>query len=110
MIDDLPVGGGAGSGAQPQDEMEDGGPKQIATADHSAPIEQRLQSKNWQVRARAYEDLADSFKSATSQSDEVFREHASGFKKYLGDNNPGSLEKCLDTLQVFIDRCEPKIV
>jgi hypothetical protein len=62
------------------------------------------------VRARAYEDLADSFKSATSQSDEVFREHASGFKKYLGDNNPGSLEKCLDSLHVFIDRCEPKIV
>lgn len=66
MIDDLPVGGGAGSGAQPPNEMEDGGHKLLATADHSAPIEQRLQSKNWQVRARAYEDLADSFKSATS--------------------------------------------
>ena len=42
MIDDLPVGGGAGSGAQPPNEMEDGGLKQLATADHSAPIEQRL--------------------------------------------------------------------
>ena len=39
MIDDLPVGGGAGSGAQAFNEMEDGGPKQIMTTDHSAPIE-----------------------------------------------------------------------
>ena len=59
MIDDLPVGGGAGSGAPQHNEMDDSGPKQIMTTDHNAPIEQRLVSKNWQVRARAYEDLAD---------------------------------------------------
>ena len=62
------------------------------------------------MRARAYEDLIDSFKSASSPSDEAFREHASGFKKYLGDNNPGSLEKCLDSILVFIDKCDPKLV
>jgi hypothetical protein len=62
MLDDIPVGGGSGSGAQNQFDMEggeNGGPKQIATADHDAPIEQRLVSKNWQVRAKAYGDLAD---------------------------------------------------
>lgn len=32
------------------------------------------------------------------------------WKKYLGDANPGSLEKCLDALNVFIDRCDPKII
>lgn len=32
------------------------------------------------------------------------------WKKYLGDTNPGALEKCLDALQLFIDRCDPKVV
>jgi hypothetical protein len=39
MIDDLPVGGGAGSGAPQHNEMDDSGPKQIMTTDHNAPIE-----------------------------------------------------------------------
>jgi hypothetical protein len=32
------------------------------------------------------------------------------WKKYLGDANPGSLEKCLDALELFISRADPKIV
>jgi hypothetical protein len=32
------------------------------------------------------------------------------WKKYLADANPGSLEKCLDALEVFINRADPRIV
>lgn len=32
------------------------------------------------------------------------------WKKYLGDTNPGALEKCLDALNFFIDRANPKLV
>ena len=32
------------------------------------------------------------------------------WKKYLNDANPGSLEKCLDALDVFINKADPKIV
>jgi hypothetical protein len=116
MIDDLPVGGGGGSSKNndaaggPGFGDEDSGPKQIATADHSAPIEQRLVSKNWQVRAKAYEDLSDMFKSTKNPQDDVFRDHSGSWKKYLNDNNPGSLEKCIDSMQVFIDKADPKII
>ena len=32
------------------------------------------------------------------------------WKKYLGDTNPGALEKCLDSLNAFIDRGDPRVV
>jgi hypothetical protein len=40
-------GGGGGAGAE---------------VDSSGPLEQRLVSKNWQVRAKAFEEMAQSFK------------------------------------------------
>ncbi len=77
--------------------------------DHSGPIEQRLASKNWIVRAKAFEEITEAFKNASS-SDDVFREHAGNWKKYLSDTNPGSLEKSLDALNAFIDKGEPKLI
>lgn len=32
------------------------------------------------------------------------------WKKYLADANPGSLEKCLDALETFINRADPRLV
>ena len=32
------------------------------------------------------------------------------WKKYLSDSNPGALEKCLEALNFYIDRANPKLV
>lgn len=50
------------------------------------------------------------FKAASNGSEDSFRDHCGSWKKYLADANPGSLEKCLDALNAFIDRGNPKIV
>jgi hypothetical protein len=76
-------------------------------AENSGPIEGRLADKNWSVRAKAFEDLGALFKSAKSPNEDIFKEHAPSWKKYLGDNNPGSLEKCLEALEAFTDKADP---
>jgi hypothetical protein len=107
-IDDLPVGGGSNKG--PSASIDEFGSAAENKVDNSGPLEQRIVSKNWLVRANAFEELCQMFKTADSSSDMVFRDHASTWKKYLADNNPGSLEKCLDALNVFVDRGDPKVV
>ena len=62
------------------------------------------------MRAFAFEELKNLFKDAKSDNSEEFREHSCLWKKYLADANPGSLEKCLDALEAFINRAEPKLV
>lgn len=104
QLDDLPVGGGEGA-AQLDEFAAGAGP---AAADHSGPLEQRLVSKNWQIRAKAFEELTTVFKTEGSQ--DAFRDHCGNWKKYLADSNPGALEKCLDALNAFIDGCEPKML
>lgn len=68
-LDDLPVGGGGGEsnsnkngGAGAIDEMGGGGASTTSASssagnDANAPLEQRLVSKNWQVRAKAFEEI-----------------------------------------------------
>jgi len=73
-------------------------------------LEQRIQSKNWSIRANAFEELANLFKMADSEFSQDFKDHASMWKKYLNDANPGSLEKCLEALEAFINRADPKVV
>lgn len=62
------------------------------------------------MRAAAFEELGGMFKTANTPHDDVYKDHGLMFKKYLNDANPGSLEKCLEALEVFIDKAEPKIV
>ena len=62
------------------------------------------------MRASAFEELCTLFKGTNSANDEVYREHAPLWKKYLSDMNPGALEKCLEAVEVFIDKADPKIV
>ena len=106
-MDDQPVGGGTQKANAPPDEY---GTSTSAQADNSGPLEQRISCKNWSVRAQAFEELLSLFKGALSPKDQVFPEHAPMWKKYLADINPGSLEKCLDALQWFIDMGDPKVV
>jgi hypothetical protein len=40
----------------------------------------------------------------------VFKDHCGSWKKYLSDINPGALEKCLDALEAFIDKADPRVV
>lgn len=79
-------------------------------AENSGPLEERLVAKNWSVRAKAFEELTELFKGATSPQDGLFSENGPSWKKYLADINPGSLEKCLEALMAFIDKADPGIV
>lgn len=90
--------------------MEEYGGSAANQADITGPIEQRLVCKNWSARATAFEELANLFKNSNTSKDEVFFNHAASWKKYIGDINPGSLEKCLDALTWFIDKADAKIV
>ena len=106
-IDELPVGSSSNSN-QPEEFAPDSA--SAPAADTSGPLDQRLVSKVWNVRAQAFEELTSLFKFATSKHDEAFREHASSFGKYLQDANPGALEKVLDSLEAFTDKCDSKVV
>jgi len=101
------VGGGQKGPSMEMDEFGSSNQNQIDT---SAPLEQRIISKNWQLRAGAFDEIAQSFKIADSQYAETFKDHAPLWKKYLGDANPGSLEKCIDALNIFIEKADPKLV
>jgi len=50
------------------------------------------------------------FKGSSSPNDQVFREYSNDWKKYLSDSNPGALEKCLDALESFVNRADPRLV
>ena len=75
-IDDMPVGGGganveADGDAQPikqsQQMLDEFAPASNENeADNSGPIDQRLASKNWSIRAKAYDELTLLFKGASS--------------------------------------------
>jgi hypothetical protein len=104
MIDELPVG------ASTTNQMDEFAENQTSTPESSAPLQERLLSKVWSVRAVAYDELAALFRDADSPQDPIFREHSSSWKKFLADANPGSLEKALDMLIVFTDLAESKLV
>lgn len=79
------------------------------TADHSGPLEGRMVSKNWNVRAQAYDDLNKLCIDAQVNSKEpFFIDHADKWKIYLKDTNPGALEKALGTLENFLKKIQPK--
>ena len=80
------------------------------SAETTGPLEERIVSKNWSIRATAFEDLSTAFKKSNTQFDQLFKDHACMWKKYLADSIPASLDKCLDALEVFIDKAEPKVV
>lgn len=100
--DDRPVGGG--SGAAMDDSQQN---QQASHSDATGPLEQRVLSKNWQVRKKAYEEITGLIEQGDQ---EAAREQSSQWKKYLNDNNPGSLEVCIDALRVFIDKADKRIV
>jgi hypothetical protein len=104
MIDELPVG------ASTTNQMDEFAENQTSAPESTAPLQERLLSKVWSVRAVAYDELATLFREADSPQDQIFKEHSSSWKKFLADANPGSLEKALDMLQVFIDKAESKLV
>ena len=81
----------------------------VSGGESNAPLEQRLVSKNWQIRANAYDELCDIFNQA-QPADECFREYSGGWVKYLADSIPGALERCLDALNAFISNCDPKFL
>lgn len=90
-MDDQAIGGGAGASM---------GKTAAESADHSGPLEERMVSKNWNVRAQAYDDLNKLCVDAKVNSKEpFFIEHADKWKIYLKDTNPGALEKALNCLE-----------
>jgi len=80
-------------------------------ADNSGPLEKRIVSKNWSVRANAYEELTTLSKNASRGSKaEFFKDHIGSWKEYLKDSNPGALEKALNCLECFLDKIHKSIL
>jgi len=80
-------------------------------ADNTGPLEKRMVSKNWSVRANAYEELTKMcLDSERNSKADFFRAHACEFKVYLKDVNPGALEKCLTCLNAFLDKVHKTII
>lgn len=87
------------------------GKSSAETADNSGPLEKRILSKNWSVRAGAYDELTKMSQDANPGSKaEFMKEHIGQFKVYLKDNNPGSLEKCLDCMNAFINKIHKSLM
>jgi len=101
-MDDVQIGGGSGASM---------GPSAAEKADNSGPLEKRIVSKNWSVRANAYEELTKMSQDAQRGCKADFmRDHASSWKDYLKDSNPGALEKALTCLEAFVDKCHKSIL
>lgn len=82
------------------------GPSSAEQADNSGPLEKRIVSKNWSVRAGAFDELTKKFKDAQVDSkDGAFQEYIGMFKThFLKDSNPGALEKALDCLKACLEK------
>jgi len=66
-MDDVAIGGGDGASMAKTS---------AETADHSGPLETRILSKNWNVRAQAYEDLNKlSLEAAVDSKENFFQIH-----------------------------------
>lgn len=79
------------------------------TADNSGPLEERLKSKNWSVRANAYDELNKVFADpACTGKEPAFSEYVGSWKDYLKDSNPGALEKALGCLENFLKKVQAK--
>jgi hypothetical protein len=87
------------------------GASSAESADNSGPLEKRVVSKNWSVRANAFDELTALYKNSEPNSkSEQFRAHVDMWKVYLKDNNPGALEKILTCLEAFLDKADKNII
>lgn len=101
-MDEQAIGGGAG---------ESMGKSSAEMADNSGPLEKRILSKNWSVRAGAYDELTKMCTDAPYGCKADFmREHLDKWKVYLKDNNPGALEKALNCFNLFIDKIHKSLL
>jgi hypothetical protein len=83
------------------------------SADNSGPLDKRIVSKNWSVRAGAYEELigmCNDPKVAVGAKNDFFNQHMSQWKVYLKDSNPGALEKCLTCLSAFLGKVHKALI
>ena len=101
-MDEEGIGGGSG---------QQMGATAAEKADNSGPLEKRIVSKNWSVRANAFDELTTlSTNSDRNSKAEFFRSHASEFHIYLKDINPGALEKALTCLNAFLDKIHKSLI
>ena len=87
------------------------GPSAAEKADNSGPLEKRIISKNWSVRAGAFEELLNLCKAEQPNSKkDFFNAHVDQWKVYLKDSNPGALEKALVCLEAFLDKIRKQVL
>mgnify|MGYP001084769841 CR=1 FL=1 len=87
------------------------GPTAAEKADNSGPLNDRLVSKNWSVRANAYDELEGLLKGLKTKSkDGLICDHLDKWNLYLKDSNPGALEKALNALTIWLDKINPGLL
>lgn len=97
-MDDVAIGGGAGASM---------GKTAAESADNSGPLEQRVVSKNWSVRANAFDELNKMYLDG-SGSEPVYQDYVEQWKVFLKDTNPGALEKALTALENCLKKIKAK--
>ena len=112
MVDDMPVGGGAGRNPYDAGDMDELSPWQtLIGADYDKPLDKRLVSKAWVTRKTAFEELQGIIsKFEPSTNNQVMNEHAAKWAKYLAEPNPGAMEKVLECFKTYIDKCDSSIL
>lgn len=67
-------------------------------------LSDRVAHKNWKVRSEVYDDIKHSCQKVFSDADTVLNQYGSLFVKGLADTNAAALDKCLEALQVYLQK------
>ncbi|KAL0028272.1 hypothetical protein WJX79_006476 [Trebouxia sp. C0005] len=68
------------------------------------PLSERAAHKNWKVRSEVYDDIKHSCQKVFSDADPVLNQYGSLFVKGVADTNAAALDKCLEALQVYLQK------
>ncbi|KAL0039701.1 hypothetical protein WJX77_005628 [Trebouxia sp. C0004] len=68
------------------------------------PLSERVAHKNWKVRSDVYDDIKHSCQKVFSDADTVLNQYGSLFVKGVADTNAAALDKCLEALQVYLQK------
>jgi len=63
----------------------------------------------WKARVNGYEELAKTFKAATSETSGEFSKYLGNFKKIVIDKNAVAQDKGLEAVLAFLENAAPSI-
>ncbi|KAL3133794.1 hypothetical protein ABBQ32_008271 [Trebouxia sp. C0010 RCD-2024] len=83
--------------------MADDEVSMLSAAKHLSYAE-RAGHKSWKVRSEAFDDIKSSCQRVFSDEDPVLNQYGSVLVKGTTDTNAAALDKCLEALQIFLEK------